>query len=158
MRGVTLASLFILLMFIWVNNGNFFLEQQEKEIVQRYYQALMDEDYERSFESLYLYDTSGGKPPVEGTSLNNAVTKDLYLTKIERLKEHDYKVVGFEIEKVKYEDGHTSFLEIEVETDVFGKRHFWSETIDIWEGKVWIVDSNDPLAKYRNGDMGVKLE
>ncbi len=137
---------------------NLIEEQKAKSITKNYYTALIDEDYEKAFKQLYLYDYRDDKHPTDGTILSEEEAKDFYMQKIKYLKGKGYKLNGFEIENIRYEDGHTFFLEIILDVEQKGERFERSETVDIWEGKVWIIEEDDLFVKYRDGKMNFDLE
>ncbi|WP_054753631.1 hypothetical protein [Piscibacillus salipiscarius] len=115
----------------------------------------MDQDYEEAFELLYKYDE---KTPTEGTVLKEEEAKSFYLEKINKLKEYHYKLKDYDIINIRKEDGHTSFAEMILTFEVDGQEHEVSETIDEWNGKAWIIESEDPFVNFRNGKMGFDLE
>lgn len=137
---------------------NFIEEQRAKSVTKNYYNALIDEDYEEAFEQLYLYDYTEDKHPTDGTTLNEEEAKEFYMQKINYLKEQGYKVKDFEIENIRYEDGHTFFLEIILNVEQNGENFERSETVDVWEGKAWIIEEDEPSATYRDGKMNFDIE
>ena len=153
MKKVILAAFIFLLGVALMGCSNYFAEREGKNITESYYQALIDEDYEKAFEQLYLYDFVEDKHATEGTTLTKKETKEFYMKKINYLKEQGYKVKDFEIENIKYEDGHTFFIEIKLDVEQDGQNFEWLETVDIWRGKVWVIERGDPFAKYRDGKM-----
>lgn len=116
----------------------------------------MDEDYEKAFEQLYLYDyeskTEDSKL-VEGTTLTDEEAKVYYLKKIGVLKEQNYKLKDFEIAGVEYEDGHSFWHHIKLEVEQNGQKFEWNEVADIYKGKLLIGEKDDWFAQYRNGKM-----
>ena len=132
-------------------------EQEVKSVTNDYYNALVNGNYEKAFETLYLYDFAEDKHPTDGTILNEEEAKEFYMEKINVLKENNYKVTNFEITKVRKEDGHTSFAEVTLNVEVNGESIEWHETVDEWEGKAWIINESDPFAKYRDGKMNFDI-
>ncbi|WP_416150132.1 hypothetical protein ACM26V_03835 [Salipaludibacillus sp. HK11] len=94
----------------------------------------MDENYQEAFDQLFLYDDTSYHL-TDGTSLGTGEAQELYMEKISYLKDINYKVQGFEIDNVRYEDGHTFFLELTITVARDGEVHEYAETIDIWEDK-----------------------
>lgn len=133
-------------------------EQKVKNVTNNYYKALVKENYEKAFETLYLYDFDEDKHPTDGTTLSEKEAKEFYMQKINVLKENSYKVKDFEIIEIRKEDGHTSFAEVKLNVEVNGKTFEWHETVDEWEGKAWIINKNDPFSKYRDGKMNFDIE
>ncbi|MED0707824.1 hypothetical protein P4S87_15790, partial [Aneurinibacillus aneurinilyticus] len=78
--------------------------------------------------------------------------------KINYLKKQSYKLKSFEIRKIRYENGHTFFLEIKLDVEQNGQSFEWSETVDTSKGKVWVIEKEDPYAKYRDGKMNFEIE
>ncbi|WP_158735778.1 hypothetical protein [Alteribacillus sp. YIM 98480] len=137
---------------------NFIEENKAKNVAKTYYHALMDEDYEKAFEQLYLYDHTEENHPADGTTLSEEEAEKFYMKKVDYIKEQDYKVKGFDIENIRYEDGHTFFLEMILQVEQDGENFERSETVDIWEGQAWIIEEDDPFSSYRDGNMSVEIE
>ncbi|MEG0385921.1 MAG: hypothetical protein RR642_14325 [Solibacillus sp.] len=133
-------------------------ELKAKSVTKKYYNALIKEDYEETFELVYLYDYTEDQHPMDGTVLNMEEAKVFYMQKIAYLKEQNYTVKVFEIQNSRYEDGHTFFLEILLTVELDGERFEWAETIDVQDGKVWVIAENDPFAKYRDGKLNFDIE
>lgn len=136
-------------------------ERRAEGIIKDYYQAIIDEDYEKAFKQLRLYDydaRTGEGHYTKGTTLSRKEAKALYLEKINILKEQNYKLKGFEIIKVEYEDGHSFWHHIKLEVERNGQKFEWNEVADIHEGKLVIGEEDDPYAKYRDGKMNDEIE
>ena len=89
---------------------NFTEVQKAEGIIKDYYQAIIDEDYEKAFEQLQLYDydaKTGDSHFTEGTTLSHEEAKAFYLKKTNVLKEQNYKLKDFKIMEVEYEDGNS---------------------------------------------------
>jgi hypothetical protein len=140
---------------------NFIEEQKAEGNIKDYYQAIIDEDYEKAFEQLQLYDydaKTGDGDFTEGTTLSQEEAKTFYLKKINVLKEQNYKLKDFEIIEVEYEDGHSFWHHIKLEVEQNGQKFEWNEVADIYEGKLLIGEKDDPYAKYRDGKMNFEIE
>ncbi|MBD2868902.1 hypothetical protein [Paenibacillus arenilitoris] len=140
---------------------NFIEEQKAEDIIKDYYQAIRSEDYEKAFKQLQLYDydaRTGDGHYTEGTTLSNEEAKAFYLKKIYVLKEQNYKLKGFEIIEVEYEDGHSFWHHIKLEVEQNGHKFEWIEVADIYEGKLIIGEKDDPFAMYRDGKMNFEIE
>ncbi|KIL36365.1 hypothetical protein SD71_08075 [Cohnella kolymensis] len=136
---------------------NFTEEQIAEGIIKDYYQAIINEDYEKAFEQLQLYDYDAGHY-TEGTTLSHKEAKAFYLKKINFLKEQNYELKGFEIIEVEYEDGHSFWHHIKLKVEQNGQKFEWNEVADIFEGKLLIGERDDPYAKYRDGKMNFEIE
>ncbi|MBH0331998.1 hypothetical protein ABH14_19950 [Brevibacillus brevis] len=153
MKKIMVVISLFLLVFPRFLFAEYFAEREMKMITTNYYQALIDEDYATAFEMLYLYDANG-RHPVDGTTLSNQEAKEFYMKKVAFLQAQQYKMKDFEITKIRYEDGHTAFLEMKFEVEQGGQRFEYAETVHVWEGKVWIMgEEKDPFTKYRDGRM-----
>ncbi|MEI2364608.1 hypothetical protein [Niallia circulans] len=137
---------------------NFMEEQKAKSIAENYYKALINEDYEEAFEQLYLYDYTEDRHPTDGTTLSEEEARKFYLQKVNYLIKQKYKIKDYEIENIRYEDGHTFFLEISLNVEQNGESFERSETVDVWEGKAWIIEEDDPFATFRDGKMNFDIE
>ncbi|WP_216831493.1 hypothetical protein [Alkalihalobacterium elongatum] len=154
----TIVILLISIYSLVLIGCNFNEEDKAKSITKKYYNALMDENYDKAFEQLYLYDYTKEKHPTDGTTLTKKEAKAFYMQKIKYLVEQDYKVKDFEIENIRYEDGHTFFLEISFNVEQDGESIERAETVDVWKGRVWIVETDDPYTTYRDGKMNFAIE
>jgi len=140
---------------------NFIEEKKTEGIIKNYYQAIRDEDYEKAFEQLQLFDfdaRTGEGHYTEGTTLSDEEAKAFYLKKINVLKEQNYKLKDFEIIDIEYEDGHSFWHHIKLEVEQNGHKFEWNEVADIYEGKLIISEKDDPYAKYRDGKMNFEIE
>jgi hypothetical protein len=140
---------------------NFTEEQKAEGIIKDYYQAIIDEDYEKAFEQLQLYDydaKTGDGHFTKGTTFSQEEAKAFYLKKINVLMEQNYKFKGFEIIKVEYEDGHSFWHHIKLEVEQNGQKFEWNEVAIIYEGKLLISEKDDSYAKYRDGKMNFEIE
>jgi len=140
---------------------NYIEEKKAKVIIEKYYQAVIDGDYENAFEQLHLYDydskTENSKLD-EGITLSDGEGKAFYLKKIDVLKEQNYKLKDFEIVNVEYEDGHSFWYHIKLEVEQNGQKFEWDEVAEIYEGKLLIGEKDDPYVKYRDGKMDFEIE
>lgn len=73
-------------------------EQKAESLINKYYQAMTDADYENAFDQLYPYDGFY----MDGTTMTQAEAKGFYLNKIDLLKEQKYKLQDFEQIEVAY--------------------------------------------------------
>ncbi|MEQ6377737.1 hypothetical protein RZN25_13020 [Bacillaceae bacterium S4-13-56] len=136
-------------------------EQKSEKMIEVYYQSIIDENYEKAFQQLYLYDYDPEKTnqnKSNGTNLSKEEAKEFYLKKIEFLKNQNYKLTDFEIEEVEYADGHTFWHHIKLEVEQNGKKIEWSEVADIYEEKLLVSSKGDPYVKYRDGKMNFEIE
>lgn len=154
-------SILMILFFtlsLMLTGCNVMEEQKAKGVAEKYYNALIDEDYEEAFKQLYLYDYTEESHPTDGTTLDEVEARKFYLQKIVYLKEQKYKIKDYKIKNIRYEDGHTFFLEISLNVEQNGESFERSETVDVWEGKAWIIEEDDPFAKFRDGKMNFDIE
>jgi hypothetical protein len=139
---------------------NFIEEQKAESIIKDYYQAIIDEDYEKAFDQLQLYDydsKTGDGHYTEGTTLSRKEAKVLYLEKIKVLKEHNYEIKNFEMIEVEYEDGHSFWHHVKLIVEQDGQKFEWYEVADIYEGKLVIGEKDDPYARYRDGKIHTEV-
>lgn len=136
-------------------------EQKAEKMIKAYYEAMIEEDYEKAFQQLYLYDYDPEKTNQDmsiGTKLSKEEAKEFYLKKINFLKSQNYKVTDFEIEEVEYADGHTFWHHIKLEVEQNGEKYEWNEVADIYEEALVVSSKGDPYVKYRDGRMDFELE
>ncbi|UCZ55090.1 hypothetical protein LGQ02_10345 [Bacillus shivajii] len=157
MKKIILIMAFFTLVLILIG-CNFIEEYKAKSAARDYYYALIQEDYDQAFEQLYLYDYIEEKHPTEGTSLSDEKAKAFFMEKVEYLNERNYKVLDYEIENIRYEDGHSFVLEILLNVEQDGERVERSEIVDLWQGKVWVIEVDDPFSKYRDGRMNFDIK
>ena len=148
-----LFTFFILSLSLPLISCNIIEEQRAENAIEKYYQALVKEDYETAVKELYPYE---GDFPDEQTSLSTAEAQTLYLEKINYLKEQNYKVKGFEIIEVEYEDGHSFWHHLNIEVERDGETSHYEEQAFFHEDKLK-VSGEDPYIQYRDGKMNVKL-
>lgn len=140
---------------------NFIEEQKAKRMIEKYYQAIIDEDYEKAFNQLHLFDydpETGDSKLAEGTKLSIEEAKAFYLKKIDFLKEENYQLKSFEIVEVEYEDGHSFWHHIKLEGMRNDVDFEFTEIADMYEGKLLIGEKEDPYAKYRDGKMNFDID
>jgi hypothetical protein len=144
--------LFIFSFCIPLMGCNIIEEQRAENAIEKYYQALVKEDYETAFKELFLYE---GDYPAEQTSLSNTEAQTLYLEKMNYLKDKNYKLNGFEIIEAEYEDGHSFWHHLNIEVQRGGETFYYKEQAFFHEGKLK-VSGEDPYIQYRDGKMNVK--
>lgn len=147
------STLFVLSLTLLLLGCNSIEEQQAEDLIENYYESLAKEDYETAFKELFLYEEDF---PDEQTSLSNAEAQTLYLEKINYLKGQNYKINGFEITEVEYEDGHSFWHHLNIEVEQDGETFYYNEQAFFHEGKLK-VSGEDPYIHYRDGKMNVKL-
>lgn len=128
-------------------------EQRAKKAMGKYYQSLMEKDYETAFKELYLYEegTSNGE-----VSLTNEEAKTKFLEKTEYLKGENYKFKGFKITDIEYEDGNSFWHHVNVEVELDGENFNYEEQAFFHEGKLK-VSGDDPYIQYRDGNLNLEL-
>lgn len=119
-------------------------------VIKKYYNALIEEDYEKAFQYVHAYDENY----TDGTNLSRREAKELYLQKTDWLKEQDYRVKDFEIEEVEYEDGHSFWHHITLEVEKDGQTFERAEVADIYKRKVVVGGRDDSYSTYRDGNLG----
>lgn len=132
-------------------------EQKAENIINDYYQAIINKNYEKAFSKLYLYernDYSGNS----STTLSNEEAKEVYLKKIEYLRKQNYELKDFEIVEVEYEDGHSFWHHIKLEVELKGQKFEWKEVALLHGGKLLIGKRDDIYADYRDGKMNVEMD
>ncbi|MCZ0703206.1 hypothetical protein J2T56_001470 [Natronobacillus azotifigens] len=132
-------------------------EREVRRLTNDYYGALVKENYEKAFETVYLYDVDDDNHPTDGTTLNEKEAKNLYMEKINILKENNYKITGFDITGFTYIDAAHAFAEVTIHGEVDGEGFVWHEMVDAWGGKAWIQNIEDPFGKYRDGTLNFEL-
>lgn len=151
----------VLTLILMLTGCNFIEEKKAEGIINNYYQAIIDGDYEKAFEQLHLYDFDSKTEEsklAEGTTLSDEETKAFYLQKINVLKAQNYKLIDFEIVDIEYEDGHSFWHHIKLEVEQNGQKFEWNEVAEIYGGKLLIGEKDDPYAKYRDGKMNFEME
>lgn len=130
-------------------------ENKAEKTIGNYYSALIEKDYVEVFNELYLYDDE--ENIFAGTKLSGIKAKKFFLEKIKFAEKQDYKLVGFKILGVEYEDGHSFWHHVEVKGERNGKAFILDEIVILDNGKL-IISSEDPSIDYRNGNMNVELK
>lgn len=127
-------------------------EKRAEAKIKKYYGALIEEDYETAFAELFLYEEDFTS---EQSLLSKKEAKALYLEKTTVLKEKGYKVKGFEIIEVEYEDGHSFWHHMNIEVEQDGKTNYYKEEVFFHEKKLKI-SGEDPNIHSRDGKLNVK--
>lgn len=155
MKKPIIVISFFIIPFISGCNPN---EHLTKGLVEDYYNAVIHQNYEKAFEVSRIYDL-GSRNTVE-TNFTEKEAKEFFKKKLNYLKKVDYKVKSYEIVEIQQHDGHTFIYDVSLEIQVNG------ETMNRRE-KVWpkvdheniaITQSEDPLAKYRDGRVNFEIE
>ncbi|SES63599.1 hypothetical protein SAMN05216389_101180 [Oceanobacillus limi] len=153
--------LLLIVLSLTITGCNYIQEKKAKSYINNYYQSIMDEDYEEAFEQLHLFDfeTSTEESKLsEGTVLSNEKAKQFYLDKIEVLKNHNYKLVDYEIGEVEYADGHTFWYHINLEVERNEELVEWNEVAHLYEGKLLVGGRDDPFVIFRDGKMNFEID
>ncbi|WP_163539876.1 hypothetical protein [Gracilibacillus sp. YIM 98692] len=164
MREISMTIFMIALIFLLTGCnfiGKQIQEQKAENMINDYYQAIMEEDYEKAFEQLYLYDydaETGDHDLRNGTSLSEEEEKAFYFEKIDLLQEKDYQLKDYEIVEVEYEDGHSFWHHIMLEIEQNGEMVEKAEVADVYDDKLLIGVREDEFAKYRDGKMNFEME
>lgn len=151
-----LLSMLIFTFSLLLTGCKFIEEKKAEDTIKIYYQAIMDEDYEKAFEQLYVYDDESKTDDsklVKGSTRTDEEAKVYYFKKIDILKEQNYKLNDFEIVEVEYEDGHSFWHHIKLDVEQNGQKFEWNEVADIYNGKLLIGETDDPFAQYRDGKL-----
>lgn len=128
-------------------------EQRAENAIKKYYEALMEEDYEAAVKQVYLYEEDFLNTQ---TSISTKEAKAIYLKKMNHLKDQNYKFKDFKIIEVEYEDGHSFWHHVIVEVEHNGQIEKYEEQVFFREGKLKI-SGEDPYIQYRDGKMDVEL-
>lgn len=149
-----------ILIFI-LTGCNFIDEKKAEGVIRDYYQAIIDDDYEKAFELLKLYDydvKTGDGFYKEGTTLSHEEAKAFYLEKVNVLKKYNYKLIDFEIIEVEYEDGHSFWHQVKLTAKQNGEEFEWNEVSIISDGKLVVGERDDSKALYRDGRMNFEID
>ncbi|MEO4052695.1 hypothetical protein [Solibacillus sp. CAU 1738] len=130
-------------------------ERQAQQLIENYYNAMKERQYEIAFDQLYIFDDHYTDGP---SFLSEQEAKNLFNKKINILEEQDYYIKDFEIVNVEYEDGHSFWHHINIVVEQKGQRYEWEEVAQMYEGKLIVDGKNDPYVQYRNGQMNVNFE
>lgn len=139
----------LFLLFLFRDSEIFFPELRAEMVINKYYKALIEEDYEKAFQYVYTYD----EHYTDGINLSRREAKELYLQKTEWLQEQNYRVKDFEIKEVEYEDGHSFWHHITLEIEKDGQTFERAEVADIYKRKVVIGGRGDVYSAYRDGNL-----
>jgi hypothetical protein len=162
-KSILIIALIVLIIaFAW--NGirkNFFPEKEAERLIHKYYEAIIDEKYDKAYSYLYIYDREHidkvGSISA-GTSLTEEEAEQFYQQKIAYLmKHHDYRVKDYRISEVEYADGHTFWHHMEIEVEISGETQVMKEIVHFQNGGLMISEQGDPFAKYRDGRMKITI-
>lgn len=142
--------LFVFLIIILVLTGCTNLEEKKAEkSINKYYKALIDQDYDKAFKELYLYDEdfSEGK-----TSTSDKEAKKTFQNKIKYLQQENYRVLDYKIDDVEYEDGNSFWHHLTIEVEHNGELNVYKEKAFFHDQKLKI-SGDDPFIQYRDGKV-----
>lgn len=126
-------------------------EKKAERAINKYYNALLDENYDQAFTQLYLYDYNFFD---EQSLLPIQEAKAIYLKKIAHLQEQSYKVKAFNITELEYEDGHSFWHHVTITVEQYGETFDYKEQAYFHDGKLKI-SGDDPYIEYRDGKMTI---
>lgn len=126
---------------------------EPKKVVEEYYTALVEEDYDTAFSHLLIWDLYVDV----GTRLEETEAKERYLEKMDFLKQKGYKVKAFDITDVREKNGDY-LIDATVTIQNQKKEQEISETIRLMDQKLYITSSDDPYSHYRDGKMRVSFD
>lgn len=136
--------IFVFILLILINSSVFSAERK----VNSYYKALIQENYEKAFGYLYLWEQGSDIP----STLNIAKAKKVYFKKTEELKKKDYKVLDVKEIGGQRKDGFI-LLSTRITIRIESRERQITETIQIANGKILIDNSDDPYVRLREGQM-----
>jgi len=144
-----------LMMMVIAPNSN---EKETKRIVENYYDALIDQDYEEVYNLSEIYDLHNASSDV--TTLSAEEAKTFFMKKVEYLNKVNYKIIDYQITGQEQFDGHTFNYQVKAELEVSGENMKVSEKVrpKVDQNKVSISESEDPIVKYRDGSVGVDID
>lgn len=119
-------TLFVLSLGLILVGCNSINEKRAESAIKKYYQSLIDENYEGAFNELYLYDEDFNDGP---TSLALDEAQTIYLEKVNALQDQSYKIKGYEISEVEYEDGHLFWHHLSIEVEQGTEIVYYDETV-----------------------------
>ncbi|KHE73193.1 hypothetical protein [Halobacillus sp. BBL2006] len=153
-KPIIVISLFIIT-FITGCNSN---ERITKGLVEDYYNALVNQNYEKVYEVSKIYDL--GEPSSEETTFTEEEARKFFMKKVDYLEEVDYKVKSYEIVETNQQDGHTFTYEVALKIEVNGETVNRKDRIypRVDQKDISISKSEDPLAKYRDGRVNFNIE
>ncbi|WP_430787394.1 hypothetical protein VBD025_16335 [Virgibacillus flavescens] len=121
-----------------------------KQSVEKYYTALINENYEEAFNYLLIYDEHYDG----GTTLTRAEAKEKFMEKINYLKQINYQVTDFEIKKVSSDDGGPPLVRSIVTITIDGEVKKINELIQVTDEGLFVdLSEEDKYAQYRDGTM-----
>ncbi|MCA0969242.1 hypothetical protein LCM20_01405 [Halobacillus litoralis] len=130
-------------------------ERKAEALIHDYYQGLVEEDYDKAFEQLQLYDVSDGKRV--DTSRPDQEAEAFYKEKIDARKDLDFQIKDYEITEIEYEDGHSFWHHVLLHVEEDGETYTVQEKAFLRDEKL-LISSGHPLAELRDGNMSVDID
>ena len=158
---IIVVIILLIVAFSWLGiRKTFFPELEAERLINKYYQAIIDEDYEKAYQYLYIYDqekidSEGSRSA--GTSLTETEAKQFYHSKISFLKEQNYRVKDYKIVEVEYEDGHSFWHHLVLEVEIDGEIYHKKELAFLQNERLMIGEQDDLFAPYRDGRMNISI-
>lgn len=148
-RKGTMMLLLIVLLLLLVGCKEL-QEQKAEKMLATYYEGLINGDVEQSIKVLYLHDQK--ENPSAGTNLAQDEAKNIVKNKMLQLEALEYRVLGYEISELEYEDGHSFWYHVRVRGEIAGEPFTYEDTIVPVEEKIAIA-GDDPFIYERNGHV-----
>lgn len=124
--------------------------------VQKYYEALKEENYKNAFQYVFLYDKDSSD--LVSLKYTEQQGKELYIERLNRLKkDKGYKVVEASARREVYRDDWWKeyYYNVELHIEIDGKINKYTETAKLNDNnELWVSSSQDKYSVLRDGRTG----
>ncbi|MGP4108457.1 hypothetical protein [Virgibacillus sp. L01] len=126
-----------------------------KNSVENYYTALVNEEYDKAFNQLLIFDEHYDQE----TTLSESEAKERFSEKISYLEEKGYQLNDFEIQDVRTDDGGPPLVESVLTIEIKGDEKKVKELIQVTENGLFVdLSEEDKYAHYRDGKMNISKD
>ncbi|MBP1950891.1 hypothetical protein [Virgibacillus litoralis] len=126
-----------------------------RDSVENYYISLVNEEYEKAFNQLLIFDEHYDQE----TTLSESEAKERFSEKISYLKEKGYQLNDFEIQDVRTDDGGPPLVKSVLTIEVNGDEKKVKELIQVTENGLFVdLSEEDKYAHYRDGKMSLSIK
>lgn len=126
-------------------------EKKADKIINTYYNAMINKNYSKAFKVLHVYDNDSFK--YSETALSSKELKKAFLHKTDYQEGPNYKITGFKILEVEYEDSHSFWHHVEVQGVSIDGDFIVEDVATNHDGKLSLTSDTDSYINYRDGFM-----
>ncbi len=146
--GIVTVVVFTTVLTVFVIGLAFYQDYSTRKYVNQYYDDMIKEDYEGAYKHLHLWAGNPDQP----LAASPTAAKQAFLKKVSALKKQEYRIVSVDDIVVTEEGSHLG-ARVKLTVNIKGQSRRLQEHLNFYETKIVITDSQDPFARYRDGQL-----